>query len=167
MFRKATLLAALVAVMIVGAAGVAWAATVTGGPGDNHIVGTDGDDDLFGAGGDDTIRSLEGEDYAVGGSGEDHIWGGLDDDATRVEDEGGGLYGGNGPDTIYGGEGNDYLEGNEGQDFMKGGDNDDRLNGVDNSTNDLLIGGGGTGDVCIADSLQEIDQTSCEDIQIQ
>src|SRR5215203_7043490 len=83
MFRKATLLAALVAVIIVGAAGIAWAKTDAGNNGDNHIVGTDGEDQLFGLGGDDTIRGLEDDDLEYGGSGEDRLWGGLGDDGIE------------------------------------------------------------------------------------
>ena len=164
MFRKATLLAALVAVMIVGAAGVAWAVTDYGGPGDNHIVGTDGDDQLFGLGGDDTIRGLEGDDLEYGQAGADRLWGGIGDDG--IEDESiaddSGLYGGRGPDTLYGGNGDDYLEGGLGADVLRGGDGDDTLNAEDGiPDNDFIICGNGDDEV-LYDTLAEVDPVSCQ-----
>jgi Ca2+-binding RTX toxin-like protein len=183
MLRKATLLAALVAVMIVGAAGVAWAVTDYGNNGDNKIVGTDGQDQLFGAGGDDTIRGLEDDDLIYGGFGEDSLWGGLGDDgieegpgqadaqavqAACVPNQGqgtlpeGGLFGGNGPDTLYGGNGDDCLVGGLGGDILKGGDGDDTLNGEgDDGVEDLIICGNGT-DTVIAGANDVIDPETCE-----
>jgi len=183
MFRKATLLAALAAVMIVGAAGLAWAKTDTGNNGDNHIVGTDGQDQLYGAGGDDTIRGLEDDDLEYGGAGEDRLWGGLGDDGLEegpgqagaqavqpgcVQNQGqgtfpeGGLFGGNGPDTLYGGNGDDCLVGEGGADILRGGDGDDTLDGTgDGGVQDLLICGNGT-DTVIPGANDVVDTETCE-----
>lgn len=164
MFRKATLLAALAAVMIVGAAGLAWAKTDTGNNGDNHIVGTDGQDQLYGAGGDDTIRGLEDDDLEYGGAGEDRLWGGLGDDGIEDEDiaDDAGLYGQNGPDTLYGGNGDDYLVGGLGADVLRGGDHNDTLDARDGiPSNDFIICGTGN-DTVSFDSRDEVDPVSCQ-----
>jgi len=84
-------------------ASIIGAVRVTGGSGENFVVGDNhnqfivlgaDDDILSGGGGDDTIGSLGGNDQASGDSGND---------------------------TVYGGTGNDLLTGGTGNDWLNGG----------------------------------------------
>ncbi|WP_295623446.1 DUF4214 domain-containing protein [uncultured Nitrosomonas sp.] len=84
------------------------AISVTGGAGENYVVGDDHDqyivlgadnDILFGGGGDDTIGSLGGDDQASGEAGNDIV------------------FGGTGNDRLSGGSGNDQLNGGLGFDI--------------------------------------------------
>jgi len=99
--------------MDVAFAFIAGAATITGGAGENYVVGDDhnqyivlgaGNDILFGGGGDDTIGSLGGDDQASGDVGNDIVFGGAGNDR---------LSGGSGNDRLNGGLGFDtaVLEG--------------------------------------------------------
>ncbi len=90
------------------------AISVTGGAGENYVVGDDRDqyivlgadnDILFGGGGDDTIGSLGGDDWTSGDGGNDIVFGGTGDDR---------LSGGSGNDQLNGGLGLDIAE-QEGQ----------------------------------------------------
>ncbi len=90
------------------------AISVTGGAGENYVVGDDRDqyivlgadnDILFGGGGDDTIGSLGGDDRTSGDGGNDIVFGGTGDDR---------LSGGSGNDQLNGGLGLDIAE-QEGQ----------------------------------------------------
>lgn len=90
------------------------AISVTGGAGENYVVGDDRDqyivlgadnDILFGGGGDDTIGSLGGDDRTSGDGGNDIVFGGTGDDC---------LSGGSGNDQLNGGLGLDIAE-QEGQ----------------------------------------------------
>ena len=56
--RRVVQLAVAMALLLALVAGVAYAATLEGGPGDDTITGTDGPDQIFGRGGDDTLFGL-------------------------------------------------------------------------------------------------------------
>ena len=96
---------------------------VTGGTGDDTLVGNGGtnrffgrlgDDLLNGAGGNDTLRGLQGNDRVIGGGGNDTVDGGEDDDIVR---------GGLGDDTVLGGAGDDIIDEdaeNNGKDIIRG-----------------------------------------------
>ena len=87
---------------------------LSGGAGDDTIVGNDADNELDGGG-------YEGNDLVRGGGGNDTIRG---------------VYGN---DTLYGDAGDDWLRGDQGHDVLDGGDGDDSLEG--SWDNDLLLGG--------------------------
>ena len=88
-------------------AAIIGAVRVTGGAGENFVVGDDqdqfivlgpNDDILFGGGGNDTVGSLGGNDQTTGDAGNDIV------------------YGGAGHDVLTGGSGNDILNGGLGFD---------------------------------------------------
>ena len=130
---------------------------ITGGEGDDKIVGGSGKDliidnygsnNIDGGAGDDiiiahgldlpengkgnTVRGGEGRDYIEGSNAQDFLAGG---DGYDV------IYGLGGDDTILGGEGNDYLDGGEGNDSILGEEGNDNLAG--GKGDDLLSGGDG------------------------
>jgi len=91
-------------------------AHLTGGLGNNFVIGDDspqyivlgeGDDILHGGGGDDYIGSHEGDDQLYGDDGNDTVSGGEGNDS---------LYGGTGDDLLIGGTGDDVLDGGSGAD---------------------------------------------------
>ncbi|WP_193182289.1 DUF4347 domain-containing protein [Nisaea sediminum] len=116
-------------------------ATVTGGAGQNYVVGDDAtqfiscgdeDDTLAGGGGNDTVGSGWGEDIVYGNQGTDYVFGGGGMDT---------LYGGQDTDTVFGGNDNDVLYGNKGADTLSGGENADLLFG--GQDNDIVYGNTG------------------------
>ncbi len=139
---------------------------ITGGAGDDYIIGGSGNDriidnlganTIYGGAGNDiiiahgkdlqdgrgnTLYGGDGNDYLEGGDGNDVLHGGAGYDV---------LYGLGGNDVLYGDEGNDYLDGGLGNDTLYGGDGDDNLIGGQGDDvlhggagNDLLIGGAGS-----------------------
>jgi hypothetical protein len=98
--------------------------TVTGTPGEDHLVGTSGDDVVCAGAGGDVVATGGGADTVFGDGGADVVNGGADDD------------------TLYGGAGDDRLGGGAGADVLAGGPGDDRLSG--GSGADFLAGGEGT-----------------------
>lgn len=74
---------------------------VSGGNGDDSIIGTALSDNLQGGSGDDTINGGAGADRLDGGAQNDILLGGIGDDT---------LVGGTGNDTLDGGEGSDNYE---------------------------------------------------------
>jgi Ca2+-binding RTX toxin-like protein len=71
--RKLKLIVAFAAVVALGAASVAIAATINGDDGPNTLVGTPHGDTINGLGGDDRVIGLGGNDKIRGGSGDDAI----------------------------------------------------------------------------------------------
>ncbi|WDE02581.1 calcium-binding protein [Thalassomonas actiniarum] len=98
----------------------------------NSLSGGLGDDVLVGHNGADTLKGGAGHDILVGNSGNDKLDGGSGDDE---------LYGGEGADELRGGEDNDTLEGGSGDDTLYGDAGDDKLYGGEG--NDSLYGNGG------------------------
>ncbi len=78
-----------------------------------HLTGSAHKDMLEGNTGDNHLKGMGGDDW--------------DDMAIRGKD--GGLFGGEGNDTLEGGTGNDWLEGEGGDDLLKGGSGNDWLDG--------------------------------------
>ncbi len=74
--------------------------SVSGGYGDDYIVGDTGENSLIGNGGNDSLYGWTGNDYLLGNAGNDR------------------LFGGAGNDVIAGGTGNDTLYGNGDADFF-------------------------------------------------
>jgi Ca2+-binding RTX toxin-like protein len=91
-----------------------------GNPGVDVIEGRTGDDYIHGSEGDDLLYGEEDEDTIHGGDGEDTIWGNSEDDT---------IYGDDGNDIIEGNDDNDYIEGNAGDDFIYGNQGDDEIYG--------------------------------------
>jgi VCBS repeat-containing protein len=106
---------------------------ITGGAGDDSLVGGSGSDILLGGSGDDALNGGAGTDILLGGNGDDVLNGGAGTDI---------LYGGNGSDTLNGGSGSDLLDGGNGNDVLNGGTGNDVLNG--GNGNDTLNGGSGS-----------------------
>jgi Ca2+-binding RTX toxin-like protein len=148
--RKAT--AGIVAALaLVPAAAVA--ATIDGGPGNEHLRGTNaadqingngGNDRIFGRGAGDQLRGGPGNDRIFGGRGDDFISGDANDagDRTSFDFLSGNagndtINGGDSADRIYGGSGNDTNNGENGRDKMAGGTGDDTQSG--GAGNDLIF----------------------------
>jgi serralysin len=110
--KRATLLTALVGLILALTASVAVAAVINGGGGNDVLAGTNqrdvidggaGNDRLYGKGGNDTLKGAIGSDILSGSTGADELIGGL-----SGNDE---AYGAGGNDTIkIGGDaGDDYA----------------------------------------------------------
>ena len=92
--RRMALVVAVMAGLMVIFAGVAYAAVIEGGPGNDTLVGTPTQDAIFGFGGDDSLDGQGSTDT---------------------------LYGGRGNDTLVGAGGADTLRGQDGDDDLTGG----------------------------------------------
>ena len=111
-------------------------ATLTGGSGNDKIIGFTGDDVISGGDGDDTIKGYRGNDIISGGNGNDLIFGGSGNDTIEGDDGADTIYGDEGDDIINGGSGDDSLFGGTGNDTISGGVGLDRLYG--NDGNDII-----------------------------
>jgi hypothetical protein len=117
LMRRTIALLAAMAMMVLVAASVAWAATVNcpnvsgtntcnGTANADILNGSDAADYIDGKGGNDVVKGNDGDDNQLwGGVGKDKVLGGLGNDVMwggddRADDE---LYGGRGNDYIYGG----------------------------------------------------------------
>ena len=147
--------------------------------GDDLISGGEGNDRLVGEGGSDVLLGGAGNDQLVGDQdravldvavhGDDFLDGGLGNDL---------LVGFGGNDTLYGGEGNDqlngdanvtqlagqfhgndYLDGEGGDDVLFGGGKDDTLYG--GAGDDTLDGGKGNDVLAIGGEVFTIDLIAC------
>ncbi|NEP45215.1 MAG: calcium-binding protein, partial [Okeania sp. SIO2H7] len=85
---------------------------LSGGTGNDTIVGLNGADTLAGSFGNDEIIGSRGNDYLYGQSGNDTLEG------RRGFDR---LFGGGGNDVLNGGQGRDRLNGGSGNDTLTGG----------------------------------------------
>jgi Ca2+-binding RTX toxin-like protein len=125
--RIALVLGTVVALVLVVAAGVAFAAVLTGNQNANTISGTSADDDITGAAGNDTLRGRAGNDTMFGDSGDD---------------------------DMNGNAGTDHLQGGTGINTVNGGLGDaDIVSVVDGDSDDIAIGGAGNNDTCIVDGF--------------
>jgi Ca2+-binding RTX toxin-like protein len=106
---------------------------VTGGSGNDSLVGTTVANVFSGGAGNDTINGADGDDTLGGDDGIDTLSGGNGNDT---------IGGGAGDDDINGGAGNDTINGNEDNDIIRGSAGDDVLWG--DTGNDSLYGAGGT-----------------------
>jgi len=98
---------------------------ITGGAGDDSIIGGQNANTIDGGDGNDTIYSGNGHNVLNGGVGNDE------------------LYGGSGNDTLNGGSGNDLLMGGGGTDALAGGDGNDFI----------ITGGWSSSDVAVASTI--------------
>jgi Ca2+-binding RTX toxin-like protein len=90
--------------------------TIRGNDGNDIINGNGGNDSLSGNAGDDTMTGGGGNDVASGGAGEDDIFGNGGNDTLIGDSEGDSLFGGAGNDDLRGGLGRDTLAGGTGVD---------------------------------------------------
>ena len=93
----------------------------------NHISGGYGDDTVVGLSGNDTLAGLQGDDLLSGGSGNDNLAGGSGDDRLRGGSGNDLLNGGDGNDHIFAGSGNDTILASTGHDTINGGSGTDML----------------------------------------
>ena len=86
-----------------------------------NITGGDGNDTIIGSGNDETLDGGTGNDSVIGGGGRDFLMGG-DGNDTLVAGDGGNatLLGGLGDDSMVGGTGNDLFYGDSGKDTIDG-----------------------------------------------
>ena len=121
---------------------------VTGGFGNDTIMGNADDNLLDAQDGNDTLYGFGGSDHLRGGGGDDTLYGGAGHDV---------LQGGDGDDHLVGGDGNDLFNGGAGADQFNGGAGVDRASYYDQTVS-LTIhldgttshGGHAEGDVLVA-----------------
>ena len=87
---------------------------------DVALSGGDGNDSVLGGGGDDTLDGDAGNDALRGGTGDDTLFGLDGNDA---------MLGQAGQDELFGGQGNDRLDGGAGPDELQGEEGADRASG--------------------------------------
>ncbi len=104
---------------------------ISGGGGNDTVVGGTGGDAISGGAGDDSIEGGEGSDRLYGNDGNDTLLGGAGDD--RLISQGGN-------DSLEGGAGNDAVYSFAGNDTLSGGDGNDKV--FDRGAGDSLLSGG-------------------------
>ena len=100
-----------------------------GEEGNDYIVGGSGFDDMHGNMGNDTLSGGAGEDWVVGGKDNDALYGGAAYDLVYGNIGNDTCEGGEGNDIVRGGQDNDVLGGWSGDDFMSGDRGNDTLTG--------------------------------------
>lgn len=134
--RRLFLVLTVMAAATLIAGGMALAAVIEGGSGDNTLKGTDGADKINGNDGKDTIFGLGGNDEIDGGNHADQLFA-HDDLGTAAS----------GDDIVKGRAGNDRIEGGSGADTLNGGqDNDVIIEGPKDDDSADAINGGDGGD---------------------
>jgi uncharacterized protein YkwD len=106
--------------------------TISGGPGNDYILGGQGDDRIHGDAGNDVIYGRGGNDVLYGDAGNDLLDGGTGNDRLR---------GGTGNDQLLGGDGADNLDGGAGKNALTGGGGNDVIRA--SGSGDTANGGGG------------------------
>jgi Ca2+-binding RTX toxin-like protein len=124
---------------------------ISGGDGDDFLVGSTFDDVIRGGAGNDLVRGGSGfddidgdagNDTIDGGSGgSDSLLGGPGDDSITAHHDNNLLLGGPGNDTLNAGDGQDVLRGGQGDDVIIGGAGQDFISG--DLGNDTETGGTG------------------------
>ena len=104
----------------------------------------------------DNITTGETEDIVTGEQGNDVLT------ANGGNDE---LAGGDGNDTLNAGPGNDKISGDGGNDTVDAGEGDDNVRTPDGNVDKIVCGGGN--DTVIADTIDEVDATTCENVTRQ
>ncbi|CAD5975589.1 Leukotoxin [Planktothrix tepida] len=115
--------------------------SLSGGVGQDTLLGYGEVDFLSGNLGQDVIYGFLGNDLIYGGADEDWVGGGKDNDLIFGGLGNDTLSGDLGNDTVLGEVGNDLLVGHTGEDLLSGGTGNDNLYGGDD--NDLIHGGQG------------------------
>jgi Ca2+-binding RTX toxin-like protein len=134
--RRATLLTAAVALMLVLASGIALAANIKGTDGNNFLRGTNSADNIGARGGNDEVRARAGADKVFGGTQRD---------------------------TLYGMENGDLVVGGDGNDFLDGGTGDDTIRSHNDANADNLNCGPG-GDTALVEPNDVVDDDRAGDL---
>ena len=143
--------------------GIAYAASVFGGPGADDvrgfgdgtlIVGGPGDDEQIATCGDQIIQGGPGNDYISGGTGNDRA------EAGPGRDQ---IAGGHGQDEISGGAGNDLVSGGYGRDEIEAGAGDDEVWSFDPHRDTVDCGSGS--DTAYVSRNDRV--TACETVSYQ
>jgi hypothetical protein len=121
---------------------------VTGGAGNDRIVGNTDANQLDGGLGDDALDGRDGNDALAGSTGDDTLDGGPGNDTVAGGDGNDALAGSTGDDTLDGGAGNDAVDGGAGNDHLTGGSGADNIHG-------------GTGNDSLRDRDGNVDQLNC------
>jgi hypothetical protein len=108
-------------------AGIAYAASVFGGPGDDDVRGFGDGTLIVGGPGDDKHLAAFGDQIIQGGPGNDFIYGGIGNDRSEGGPGRDSVSGSHGDDELAGGPGNDGIAGGYGSDAIEGGTGDDRV----------------------------------------
>jgi Ca2+-binding RTX toxin-like protein len=174
--RRLIFVLAVMAVTLVVAGGVAWAANKIGTDGPDTLRGTNGNDNLIGKGGTDELYSLAGRDNLLGGAGKDCLlcatwqFRGFAGDKNLLGGPGNDfVLAGKGSDSGVGGEGNDHLSDPGNREFSKdrfsGGPGNDVIDVVQyRSARDLVVCGSGF-DRVVADS-KDVVAPDCEKVVV-
>ena len=104
---------------------------LSGGDGNDTLIGSRGADHLFGDAGHDVLDGGNGNDLLYGGIGNDKLVGGKGADRLSGDDGKDTLKGGGGNDVLMGGSGNDILKGGKGADQFVFAEVDKGMLGVD------------------------------------
>ena len=115
--------------------------TISGGSGNDQITGGDGNDEIAGDRGNDIVDGGLGNDTISGGIGHDSLNGSFDDDYITGDRGRDTISGGFGHDIVVGNSGADVVDGNQGDDSVYGGAGDDSLDG--GAGNDYMRGHSG------------------------
>jgi len=136
--RRSIAIAATGTVLLLGSAGVAAAATITGTGANNVLVGTATTDTIDGLAGNDVIDGKAGNDFLTGGLGND---------------------------IIQGGTGDDVITAGSGRDLIAGGTGDDTINlGPPDGERDIVDCGDGSKDKVTGKSPTDLISSSCETV---
>ena len=117
------------------------------------ISGGFGNDTLLGGDGAETISGDTNLDAIRGGGGEDLLYGGLNSDFLTGDDGDDQLYGGDDFDDMSGGAGDDTLQGDDGALIAHGGAGNDRLMVDSSATATFIEARGGSGDDVVQGGL--------------
>jgi RTX calcium-binding nonapeptide repeat (4 copies) len=107
--------------------GIAYAASVFGGPGDDDLRGFGDGALIVGGPGDDQHLALFGDQIIQGGPGNDLIYDGDGNDRAEGGSGRDQVGGGHGEDELSGGSGNDLIAGGYGSDGIEAGAGDDEV----------------------------------------
>ncbi len=164
---------AVLAAAILAGGQAAWAATWTGGSGDDVHDGTSSADTFHGMGGNDTLRGLEGGDILNGNTGNDVLRGGSGADDLDGGPDNDRLYGDAGQDAMQGADGADRVYGDGAVDVsgsgdldgdtIRGGDGDDTMFARDGEA-DVVWCGAGAHDEAILDNADVLGGSDCEEV---
>jgi Ca2+-binding RTX toxin-like protein len=151
--RKATTIAATMALAVFLSAGAASADLKRGTDAGEVLNGTPRADTIYALGGADLVRGYSERDVLYGGNEAgfgDKIEGGTFADRIYGQDGRDGLYGERGDDQVRGGYRNDLVSGGSGNDTLDGGPGSDEINARDGERDTIVIRSG-EGDVVYYD----------------